>query len=432
LTSSGSASPPDDGQPALKISYAQNGEDVRAWRALRHVEDPFYVEVGASDPLVDSVTAALSNAGWRGILVEAEPVIAEALRRSRPRDVVVAAAAHNRSGVLTFSYAGVRGQGQVSDHGVPTAPAPAEGPRPRGHHISVPAVRLADVLADVAPPEVHFMSVDVEGHELEALEGLELTRWRPWVLCVEATEPDSRTPAHERWEPLLLDADYRFVTVDGPNRWYVAAEHADLAGVVVEPYNALDEIIDGWRRREVVVLQGDVERMRGELAGLQARIQKLHGQAHQLSGALTAAEQAQEELTGQLRRSEDETGRLRRELRASQSAHAEQLHRVERERAEAVQRLERELALVAHERDLASARERVMLESKSWRVTSPLRTIRWRAGLAVQGRRQASAVAALPSPTDLAAPPPASPADVRRRTALHARLEAASRRAAHR
>ena len=41
------------------ISYAQNYEDVILWRALRDVERGFYVDVGAADPQVDSVTVRL-------------------------------------------------------------------------------------------------------------------------------------------------------------------------------------------------------------------------------------------------------------------------------------------------------------------------------------------------------------------------------------
>ena len=38
------------------ISHAQNFEDVMLWRALKHIEHGFYVDVGANDPDVHSVT----------------------------------------------------------------------------------------------------------------------------------------------------------------------------------------------------------------------------------------------------------------------------------------------------------------------------------------------------------------------------------------
>ncbi len=55
------------------ISYAQNFEDVMLWRALKHVERGFYIDVGAFSPDLDSVTRAFSERGWRGINIEPNP-----------------------------------------------------------------------------------------------------------------------------------------------------------------------------------------------------------------------------------------------------------------------------------------------------------------------------------------------------------------------
>jgi hypothetical protein len=40
-------------------SYAQNFEDVMLWRALGHVAQGFYIDLGAHDPVIDSVSHAL-------------------------------------------------------------------------------------------------------------------------------------------------------------------------------------------------------------------------------------------------------------------------------------------------------------------------------------------------------------------------------------
>ena len=52
------------------ISYAQNFEDVILRRALKDIEKGFYVDVGAHDPVIDSVTKAFYDLGWRGINIE--------------------------------------------------------------------------------------------------------------------------------------------------------------------------------------------------------------------------------------------------------------------------------------------------------------------------------------------------------------------------
>jgi hypothetical protein len=48
------------------VSYAQNFEDVMLWRAFRDVEQGFYVDLGAQDPLVDSVSLAFSRTRLAG------------------------------------------------------------------------------------------------------------------------------------------------------------------------------------------------------------------------------------------------------------------------------------------------------------------------------------------------------------------------------
>jgi FkbM family methyltransferase len=365
----------------VRISYAQNGEDVRAWRALRDVSgQKVYVEVGASDPFDDSTTAALSADGWRGVLFEPDLATAQRLREARPRDVVVAAAVSDRRTVLHYDPGTDRGLGSVGG-------ASAE------RTVTVPALTLGEALDDVLSPdagwdgprEVHFMSVDVEGHEAAVLRGAGFDRWRPWVLAVEATRPNSREQDFAEWDPLVTGAGYRYVATDGLNRWYVADEHADLAESVAQPFNVLDGMLDGWRRRAEVELGAAVE----ELAADRDR----------LAGELSV---------------------VRRDLDLlRQDCDAERLQRSQAEARAA--RAEEELALHAAQLQAVQAREAVLLGSKSWQLTAPLRTLRWRAGLALAQRASGAAVLPVPAPAS-------RPGDDRRWEALRARLDAARSR----
>jgi len=84
------------------VSYAQNFEDVLLWRALHDVENGRYLDIGAQDPIVDSVSLAFYEAGWRGIHVEATPAYAQKLRRARPDEVVIQAAITDTAGPIEF------------------------------------------------------------------------------------------------------------------------------------------------------------------------------------------------------------------------------------------------------------------------------------------------------------------------------------------
>src|SRR5260370_29382827 len=67
------------------VSYAQNQEDVALARALRPDDRTgFWVDVGAGDPAVDSVTAAFADRGWRRVNGAPRPVEHERLCAARP------------------------------------------------------------------------------------------------------------------------------------------------------------------------------------------------------------------------------------------------------------------------------------------------------------------------------------------------------------
>ena len=107
------------------VSYAQNFEDVLLWRALKHVEDGFYIDLGAEHPVIDSVSEVFRQRGWQGIHVEPSPHFAQLLREHRPGDTVIEAAVSNTPGLITFF--------EIPDTGISTCdPAIAQQHRERG------------------------------------------------------------------------------------------------------------------------------------------------------------------------------------------------------------------------------------------------------------------------------------------------------------
>ena len=74
---------------------------------------------------------------------------------------------------------------------------------------------------------IHFCTIDVEGSEADVLAGFDLTRWCPWILVVEATEPNRPRHSHDAWETQVLGAGYSFCLFDGLNRFYVHPGKAD-------------------------------------------------------------------------------------------------------------------------------------------------------------------------------------------------------------
>lgn len=299
------------------VSHAQNLEDVLLWRALKHVPDGVYVDVGASDPELDSVTAGFYELGWRGINIEPVPAEYERLLELRPYDVNIAAVAGDAEGEAQLSVF-------TSNPGLATVePGLAAHYVGQGMDVAiepVPVRTLANICAENALGEIHFLKVDAEGAEAAVLRGADFRRWRPWVVVVEAVDPVSHAPSHDEWEPGLVAHDYVFAYFDGLNRYYVAAEHDELlAALRVQP-----NVLDGFRRASDVSAEEGVR----------------------------AAQRAVADATGAARREAAEAA-----LARERAAQAER-------RAVAAEALAAQSAA-----DIAT-----VAASASWRVTSPLRS----------------------------------------------------------
>ncbi len=255
------------------ISYAQNGEDVMLMRALKHVEHGFYIDVGANHPSDDSVTKAFYDRGWRGLNIEPLPEHIAQLRAARLRDINLQVAAGASEGEITLYNTPVRGLATASAE-------VAQRHASQGLATStsvVPMRPLADICAQyVAGQDIHFLKIDVEGFETDVLQGMDFQRFRPWIVLVEATLPNSQQISAD-WEPLVVNAGYRKVFFDGLNRYYIAEEHPELADAFAAPPNVFDGYITAKEHH-----------LHQELAAVQQASEQVRIQATHVQGALQA------------------------------------------------------------------------------------------------------------------------------------------------
>ena len=218
------------------VSYAQNFEDVLLWRALQHVENGFYIDIGAQDPVVDSVSLVFHERGWKGIHAEPTPRYAAMLRQQRPGDTVIEAAVSNLTGLLAFF--------EIQNTGISTGEKKiAQEHRERGfeiNEISVPTVPLSSILQSCGKRDIHWLKIDVEGFENSVLTSWGRAKARPWIVVIESTLPLSQIESYQDWEPELLRRHYLPVFFDGLNRYYVSKEKAELKQAFLAPANVFD------------------------------------------------------------------------------------------------------------------------------------------------------------------------------------------------
>jgi FkbM family methyltransferase len=294
------------------ISYAQNAEDVVLARVFAGQATGRYVDLGAGYPTRDSVTKHFYDLGWRGINVEPEPALADELDQERPEDVNLRVAVGAEPGTTVLHVVdGQWGRATVDDS---LAAQYREDWRLRD--VEVQVVTLAQLLDD-HPGDVDFLKVDVEGAERAVIEGADWSRHRPRVLVVEATEPGSPKPAHDEWEPMLLEAGYRCGLFDGLNRFYAQATDTDALAALAAPANVFDD----FERYAAAEVREERDQLR------QARPSEV-AYIRRLEETVEAAQQARGELGAQLDAARHELAQARRTAEEHRRRAAALEHRV--------------------------------------------------------------------------------------------------------
>jgi len=208
-------------------SFSQHGEDLAVAEHFAWRQSGFFVEVGALDGVTYSNTFMLErDLDWVGILVEANPDQAERCRQARKSSRVVAKAASSPevSG-MTLMLNVVDGFEALSTFDLTgwseeiVARGESVGMVSGVHQVDVECVTLDAILEEAdAPSSFDFLSIDIEGHEEQALEGFSLGgRWKPSVILIEnaLTRPNTRIAKQ------LTRGGYSYRrTIAGINEWW--------------------------------------------------------------------------------------------------------------------------------------------------------------------------------------------------------------------
>ena len=365
-------------------SYAQNFEDVILWRALRQVEGGFYIDVGAQDPVEDSVSLGFYEKGWRGVHVEPTLHYAEKLRAARPDETVIQAAIASDAGLLHFY--------EIAETGLSTGDeTQAQHHRDAGFTVretDVPCMPLGALLDRFADRPIHWLKIDVEGLEQQVLESWGDSPVRPWIVVVEAVVPGTPVPSHESWDRLVTAKGYKAVYFDGLNRYYLSDEHKDLAGRFNAGPNVFDEfVLSGTSTNRFSKLLTnrieDIQQRFDHALGVHAILQeeskaKLIATIKDLQHARTEAAEFREQLNELYKRHTDAMQDAALQKQADDRARLEAEHEFARQREE----LRGQLYDV-------NVRLANVLNSSSWKITRPWRLLGRLAGHLRQGLRAA-------------------------------------------
>lgn len=199
-------------------SYAQEGEDLVINRLLGGKTTGFYVEVGCHHPFRFSNTYFFYRKGWRGICIDPLPGTKKAFNRWRKRDKVLEVGVSdvasfltyhmfNEPALNTFDEAVAREKDGLQNYKLV-------------EKRKIPVEPLSLILDKVGCTQaIDFLSVDVEGLDLQVLQSNDWEKYRPAIIIAEslAAEEDISTDSVYSY---LKSMGYKFYAKTGNSLIY--------------------------------------------------------------------------------------------------------------------------------------------------------------------------------------------------------------------
>lgn len=228
--------------------YAQFGEDEILYEIFKRNNNGVCVEVGGYDGMTGSNSYFFEKLGWKCLIVEPMPDFCNKIRKLRNCDVVEMAASNTKGWVEFYVAEGVETLSTIEKD-----PKHFERISQDGgtgiKKIQVETDLLTNILLERGFNKIDFLTLDVEGHELSALEGLSFEHVQIRLLIIE----DASFGEDNSVRDYLKRRGFVRFRRTGCNDWYVNKDD-ELAGLI----NVLEtgfSIYFGllWRRFKSVV-----------------------------------------------------------------------------------------------------------------------------------------------------------------------------------
>jgi FkbM family methyltransferase len=158
--------------------YSQFGQDIFALKNIfKNKNKGFFVDVGANDPVIGNNTYLLELNGWNGLAIEPQLSLREkwpSVRKTKCLNYVVGP--ENKE--ITFI------EGDKDEHGL----SGVEGFNKcsnKCNKISVQQKSLTDILSENSITNVDYLSIDVEGYELNVLKSIDFSKLNITLIDIE-------------------------------------------------------------------------------------------------------------------------------------------------------------------------------------------------------------------------------------------------------
>ncbi|WP_170108794.1 FkbM family methyltransferase [Spirosoma oryzae] len=198
------------------------GEDVLIQNVLKKVNNGFYVEIGSNEPIQHSNTFGYYLQGWRGITVDANPKMVELHKKIRPKDIAIWTAISDKEEEVVFYEFDMDEISTINENFY----LKEKDKQKIVRQTTIKTRTLDSILDEYLPKQtnIDLLSIDVEGHDFQVLQSINLDKYRPKLVVIEMHGFELSNPLNSKIYVWMIKKNYHLIGYAIWNGYFVANE----------------------------------------------------------------------------------------------------------------------------------------------------------------------------------------------------------------
>ncbi len=200
-----------------RLSYSQFREDIFINNFFKNKSIGFYIDIGCYHPVKYSNTALIYNRGWSGINIDLNQTSIDLFNIARKRDKNICAAVSNKNDSAEFYFDHMLSP--VNTLSKEFSDMSYKNISKKKYSKKMTQKYTFDKIVQhykLKIPSIDFLNIDAEAHDYEVIEGFNLTKYKPKLICIELY--DAKLKINEKYfTDFLSNYNYSLIEKIGPN-----------------------------------------------------------------------------------------------------------------------------------------------------------------------------------------------------------------------
>ena len=201
-------------------TYSQFKEDIFLKKYFQNINEGFYVDIGCYHPIKYSNTALLYNKGWSGINLDLNQTSIDLFNIARKRDKNICAAISNKNESTFFYFDHLLSPINTLDKEFSDYSSKKISFK-KHQKKKITTYKFENLIDsfNLKFKKIDFLNVDAEAYDFEVLEGFNLEKFKPKLICVELYNAELKIE-EKKFINFLSKFRYSLIHKIGPNGFF--------------------------------------------------------------------------------------------------------------------------------------------------------------------------------------------------------------------